>query len=84
VLLNFQYREGAHGLDIQGAELLENGQVLVSDKHEGFTGGQPRANQYRMKVPAAHFGKNLTLRILAMGAGGNDSRGDVSVSTEAE
>ena len=84
VLLNFLYREGTHGLDIQGAELLDNGQVLVSDKHEGFTGGQPRANQYRMKVPAAHLGKNLTLRILAMGAGGNDSRGDVSLSTVAE
>jgi hypothetical protein len=58
--------------------------VVASDKHEGFTGGQPRANQYRMKVPAAYFGKNLTLRILAKGSGGNDSRGEVSVSTAAE
>ncbi|MFZ9201011.1 MAG: beta-N-acetylhexosaminidase [Opitutales bacterium] len=74
--VTFQYRSGEHGLDIVSVELLADGKVVATDRHEGFTGTHPKNPDYRVSLPKGTSGQ-LSLRISAKGAGGNDSRGEI-------
>ncbi len=74
--VSFQYRSGEHGLDIVSVELLADGKVVATDRHEGFTGTHPKNPDYRVSLPKGTSGQ-LSLRISAKGAGGNDSRGEI-------
>lgn len=76
--IRFEYRAGANGLDISAVELLAEGQVVAEDRHEGFTGSNPKDATYQLAIPAEAKGK-LSLRISAKGSGGSDSRGEVKV-----
>jgi hexosaminidase len=76
-IVNFDYTEGAHGLDIAWAALLEDGKEISRDTHDGFTGGKPRKPAYTLDVPSPKPGAKYTLRALVAGNGGANSRGNV-------
>ena len=49
----FDYTGGSHGLNIIGVQLLNNkGEVVSTDYHTGFTGGEDRNNTYILKAIA--------------------------------
>lgn len=77
VTVNFEYTEGAHGIDIAWAALLEDGKEISRDTHEGFTGGQPRKPAYTLDAPALKPGAKYTLRAQIAGSAGSDSHGNV-------
>ena len=77
VTVNFEYTDGAHGIDIAWAALLEDGREISRDTHDGFTGGNPRKPAYTLNVPAPKSGARYTLRAEIRGDGGTDSRGNV-------
>ena len=75
--VGFDYTEGACGIDIAWAALLENGVEISRDQHAGFTGSSPRQPVYTLAVPAPKAGAKYTLRAQVAGSGGTDSRGNV-------
>lgn len=75
--VNFEYTEGADGIDIAWAALLEDGKEISRDTHNGFTGGSPRRPVYTLEVPAPKPGAHYTLRAEIAGDGGTDSHGNV-------
>lgn len=79
--VKFNYKEGAHGLDISGVELLSDGKVVATDKHAGFAGGNPRDTAYTLAAPKDVKAEKLTLRVAAKGSGGSDSNGEAVLET---
>jgi len=77
VSVNFDYTDGACGIDIAWAALLEDGQEISRDTHAGFTGSSPRKPVYKLDVPAPKPGAHYTLRAQISGSGGTDSQGNV-------
>jgi len=75
--VRFDYTEGAHGIDIAWAALLEDGQEVSRDTHDGFTGSNPRKPVYSLDVPAPTPGAHYILRAQIAGSGGTDSHGNV-------
>ncbi len=58
----FLYSSGNHRLDIVGVDVLDaNGDVIASDYHFGFTGGEKSDNVYTMTIP---YAGTFTLRYL--------------------
>lgn len=53
--VTFQYTSGTHRLNIVGVDLVdrETGNVVSSDYHFGYTGGQKANNIYTIDVPSA-------------------------------
>ena len=75
--VNFDYTEGACGIDIAWAALLEDGQEISRDTHPGFAGASPSRPVYSLAVPAPKAGAHYTLRAQVAGSGGTDSKGNV-------
>lgn len=78
----FQFTEGGNRLDIQWAELLENGKVVARDEHEGTTGGRNENNTYQFALPQFTPGAKYTLRANVRADGGSDSNGDIFVTVK--
>lgn len=55
--VTFQYTSGNHRLDIAGVDLVDpvTGNVVASDYHKGYTGGQKSKNVYSLNIPAAGY-----------------------------
>lgn len=50
--ITFEYTSGNHRLDIVGVDIIDGqGNVLASDYHGGYTGGQKNNNVYHLNVP---------------------------------
>ncbi len=79
----FSYSHGADRLDIEWAELLENGVPISRDTHPGTTGGADSANQYVLQVYTFKPGAKYTLRASVRTDGGTDSNGDVFMFKQA-
>ncbi len=77
--VEFQYTGGAHRLDIEWAEILEDDQSLGQDKHLGITGGRTEQNVYYLRIPEVQEGKTYTLQASVRSDGGDDSAGEVLV-----
>jgi hexosaminidase len=75
----FQYTGGLHRLDIDKVILLENGKVIHTDTHAGFSGGQNQNNTYTLPVNAWKSGATYTIKATIHSNGGNDSNGTVSL-----
>ena len=73
----FSYSGGADRLDIQWAELLQDGQPISRDTHDGTTGGADKDNEYVLQVYTFKPGAKYTLRAYVRTDGGNDSNGDI-------
>lgn len=77
--VTFIYKSGAKQLDIASVELMLNGAVLYSDKHEGFTGGKSSKNIYTLKLKDFAFNSDYQLRFKVRGNGGNNSTGSIFI-----
>jgi len=73
----FSYSGGACRLDIEWAELLENGVPISRDTHAGTTGGADQGNVYVLQVYMFKPGAKYTLRASVRSDGGTDSNGDI-------
>ena len=82
--VSFEYTEGADGIDITSAALLEDGNEISRDAHAGFTGSSPRKPVYHFDVPAPKPGSHYTLRAQIAGSGGTDSYGNVLWNLKSE
>ena len=50
--VTFQYTSGNHRLDIAGVDIVDlEGNVVASDYHKGYTGGQKSRNVYTLNIP---------------------------------
>jgi len=77
VAVNFDYSQGAQGINIAWAALLENGVEISRDTHAGFAGTALRKPIYHLDVPAPKPGARYTLRAQITGSGGTDSHGNI-------
>ena len=79
----FMYASGSHGLTIAGVDMVDNdGNVVVSDYHRGFSGSAKTDNVYTFVVPAAG---SFTLRyfvVLNPNGSDNTSSGNINLSYE--
>jgi hexosaminidase len=73
----FSYTGGACRLDIKRVDLLENGQVISTDEHDGFTGGEERANTYTVDLKDFKPGAKYVLRCQVRAEGGTYSNGNI-------
>ena len=78
--VTFQYTQGRHRLDIQSAALIQDGQQVSIDQHEGFSGGSKRGNIYRIKLEEYQRNSTYTLKAYIKGGGGIDSHGKISIT----
>ena len=77
----FDYRSGAHALQIDQLELLRNGVPIAIDTHDGWTGSVDDDHAYSLSFSSPHAtGDTYTLRANVSGAGGGDSSGMLEVS----
>ncbi|MBR6140842.1 MAG: hypothetical protein IKQ37_03635 [Bacteroidaceae bacterium] len=54
--VTFQYTSGRHRLDIAGVDILDlAGNVVASDYHKGYTGGQKSRNVYTLNIPESGY-----------------------------
>ncbi|MCI0499415.1 MAG: beta-N-acetylhexosaminidase [Planctomycetales bacterium] len=77
--IRFSYTGGTHRLDIQSAEILEDGKVIAQDTHPGITGGQTKDNTYTLEVPVFRQTAAYVLRATVRSDGGTDSNGNVYI-----
>jgi hexosaminidase len=78
--VSFCWKNGANGLDIAWAALLENGVEIDRDTHAGFTySGTVTTNRpaYVLRLPERRPGATYALRASVQGHGGTDSTGVV-------
>lgn len=73
----FDYTDGACGIDIKSATLLEDGVEISRDDHVGFAGGESRNPTYILEIPTPKPGAHYTLTAQVSGSGGTDSAGGV-------
>lgn len=60
VNVEFVYKSGSHRMNLCGADIIDaDGNIVASDYHFGYTGGQKQDNIYTFEVP---FAGNFTLR----------------------
>ena len=74
----FSHVEGADGVEIAWAALLEDGKEISRDTHAGFASSKPRDAIYSLNLPARKADAHYTLRAHLTGTGGMDSRGNVN------
>ena len=80
ITVSFRFHGGSNGLDIKWVQLVSKGKILVEDKHDGFTGGNPKNNVYTLESPAIKAGQTYSLRMMIAGAGGTESKGAVETN----
>ncbi|MCW5941250.1 MAG: alpha-N-acetylglucosaminidase [Fimbriimonadaceae bacterium] len=51
VIVRFQYEEGAHRLEIRRVRLVVDGETVAVDEHNGRTGTEDVANDFRLRRP---------------------------------
>ncbi|MCE5185785.1 MAG: beta-N-acetylhexosaminidase [Planctomycetaceae bacterium] len=73
----FRYTGGAHRLDIQSVEVLEDGVVISTDKHFGRTGGSSVNNTYTVAIPEHKKTAKYLIRAVVRSDGGSESNGTI-------
>ncbi len=76
--VSFSQVEGADGVEIAWAALVEDGREISRDAHPGLAGGKSRDAIYTLDMAAPKPGGHYTLRARVSGMGGLDSRGNVN------
>ena len=82
--VKLRYRNGAHGVNVESAALLEDGKEIARDAHSGFAGGYSRGNLYELNVARIKAGTRYVLRLELRGEGGTDSHGEIWLQTPGE
>ncbi|QQL45258.1 beta-N-acetylhexosaminidase [Sulfuriroseicoccus oceanibius] len=75
----FLYSKGAHALDISEVHLLEDGKVVSTDKHDGFSGNNLKGIVYSLELKAFKPGAKYTIQAKVKGSGGTDSNGEIKM-----
>ena len=79
-LITFFYSKGRQRLEIDGIEVVKNGQqVVAKDIHHGFTGSQHKNNQYTVTIKGFETGASYKIRAQVYGDTGTDSNGAVFI-----
>lgn len=78
----FLYKKGQHALDINEVLLLENGKVISSDKHLGFSGGELKKVVYELDIKKLNKNAKYTLKANIKGNGGTESYGEIKMIVE--
>lgn len=76
----FQYTGGGQRLDVDGIEILVNGEVAATDPHYGRTGSVNVDNLWKFNLKNLPKGAKVELRIKARGDGGGDTNGDITIT----
>jgi hexosaminidase len=76
----FQYTGGGQRLDVDGIEILVNGEVAATDPHYGRTGSVNVDNLWKFSLKNLPKGAKVELRIKARGDGGGDTNGDITIT----
>ena len=77
----FMYASGNHGLTIAGVDLLdEDGNIVVSDYHRGFSGTAKTDNVYSFVVPATGSYTIRYFAVLHPDGSDNTSSGNINLS----
>lgn len=77
--VTFQYSSGTHGLNIVGVDVVSaEGDIVASDYHIGFTGGESRKNKFSISVPEA--GVYLVRYFVEIRTESNTSAGTITYS----
>lgn len=78
--IRFQYTSGGHRLDVNGIQILVNGEMVAEDKHFGRTGLEHVDNVWTLgwkgDLPQ---GATVELRATVRGDGGGDSNGEITI-----
>ncbi len=77
--IRFQYTGGAYRLDIDGIEILFNGEMVEKDSHYGRTGSANVDNVWTVTLNRVDPGIKATLRAKVRADGGSDSNGEISI-----
>ncbi|MGA0846284.1 MAG: alpha-N-acetylglucosaminidase C-terminal domain-containing protein, partial [Luteolibacter sp.] len=79
--VGFDYRAGAHAMQIDQLELLRNGEPIAIDTHNGRTGSFDTDHFYSLTFDSSHTaGDTYTLRATVSGDGGGDSTGVLQIT----
>ncbi|MBI9017938.1 MAG: alpha-N-acetylglucosaminidase [Phycisphaerae bacterium] len=74
----FQYRKGAHRLDVNEVTVIGDGKTMAVDQHLGFAGIPSQNNFYKLHAPVdARANNECIIEATVRGNGGNDSFGQV-------
>ena len=76
--ITFQYEGGKSRYQIHAVEIVQDGKVLATDKHFGWSGGSDKDNVYHVELPAMS-GAPLILRATVSTDFGPDSKGRIMV-----
>ncbi len=77
--ITFQYEHGASRYQIHAAEIVQDGKVLATDKHFGWTGASDQDNVYQVELPQT-ADTPLTLRATVSTDAGSDSHGRITIA----
>ncbi|MEA3400045.1 MAG: beta-N-acetylhexosaminidase [Armatimonadota bacterium] len=84
LVVEWEYTRGAHGVNIQRAALLADGEVVSEDEHHGWAGGGSHDNLYRLSLDEVDPEATYTIVGELASRGGTDSRGDVWLMIDNE
>ena len=73
----FKYTKGGNAAIMKDLELLEDGKVVATDKHQGFTGFKHKDNIFKLQLKNFKPGARYQLRIKLRADGGKDSTGQI-------
>jgi hypothetical protein len=82
--LEWQYTRGAHGVHIDRATLLVDGEPVSVDEHAGWAGAGSRDNLYQFVLDEFAEGAKYEVVGFLRSSGGIDSRGEVWLIIEAD
>ncbi len=74
--VTFQYEHGKSRYQIHAVEILQDGKVLATDKHFGWSGGSDQNNVYQLDLPSLSAAP-VTLRATVSTDWGPDSHGRI-------
>ena len=73
----FLYTKGQSAAEISWAALIEDGKEIHRDTHKGWSGGQKRDIQFKLRIPDYKPASHYVLRARLASQGGTDSTGEV-------
>ena len=76
--ITFQYEHGKSRYQIHAVEIIQEGKVLASDKHFGWSGASNQNHVYQLEL-AQHSNAPLTLRATVSTDWGPDSHGRIMI-----
>ena len=80
--VTFKYTEGDSALTIAGVAVVQGGQEIASDVHDGWTGNDNRKNDYTLKVEALDPAKPVTLVMEVEAASSINTTGVIEIGSK--